>query len=103
MCDKVSAWIHRRPAGCLGVRRSRRQNQGPRRTNARLAAYKRRDYMGQGMSNFEPLFDRWASRVRRRLALRHLLTGAALGAVLALVPAGIAWKMRHGKLRPYAA
>lgn len=55
------------------------------------------------MSNFEPLFDRWASRVRRRLALRHMLTGAALGAVLALVPAGVAWKMRHGKLRPYAA
>ena len=55
------------------------------------------------MSNFEPLFDRWASRVRRRLALRHMLTGAALGAVLALVPAAVAWKMRHGKLRPFAA
>ena len=54
-------------------------------------------------SSFEPLFDRWAARVRRRLALRHILTGAALGALVALVPAGIAWKLRHGKLRPYAA
>ena len=32
-----------------------------------------------------------------------MLTGAALGALLALIPAGVAWKMRHGKLRPYAA
>lgn len=53
--------------------------------------------------SFEPLFKRWASRVRARLALRHMLTGAALGAILALVPAGLAWKMRQGKLRPYAA
>jgi hypothetical protein len=54
-------------------------------------------------SSFEPLFDRWASRVRRRLALRHVLTGAAFGALLAVIPAGIAWKLRHGSLRPYAA
>src|SRR6185312_12887443 len=54
-------------------------------------------------SNFESLFDRWAGRVRRRLAIRRLLTGAALGAVVALVPAGVAWKMRAGKIRPYAA
>ena len=54
-------------------------------------------------SSFEPSFDRWASRVRRRLALRHVLTGAALGALLALVPAALAWKLRHGQWRPYAA
>src|SRR5512143_1862871 len=52
---------------------------------------------------FEPLFQRWAARVRRRLALRHMLTGAAIGAAIAVVPAGIAWQTRHGSYRPFAA
>lgn len=48
---------------------------------------------------FAPLFRRWARRVRARLALRHALTGAALGLALAMVPAALAWRTRHGALR----
>ncbi|HSQ66173.1 MAG TPA: hypothetical protein VLM85_23285, partial [Polyangiaceae bacterium] len=54
-------------------------------------------------ARFEALFQRWAGRVRWRLALRHLLTGAAIGAAIAVIPAGIAWKTRHGTYRPFAA
>jgi hypothetical protein len=55
-----------------------------------------------GDARFAPLFARWAARVRRRLALRHALTGAAIGLAVAMVPAAAAWKTRHGALRPYA-
>jgi hypothetical protein len=40
--------------------------------------------------------------VRGRLALRSVLTGAALGLALATIPALIAWKTRHGELRRWA-
>jgi hypothetical protein len=51
---------------------------------------------------FHPLFERWARRVRARLATRHALTGAAIGLAIAILPAGVAWKTRHGSLRPFA-
>jgi hypothetical protein len=50
-------------------------------------------------ARFHPLFERWARRVRARLALRHALTGAAIGLLLAMIPAAVAWKTRHGALR----
>ena len=53
-------------------------------------------------NRFHPLFETWARRVRGRLALRHALTGAAIGLLLATIPAAIAWKTRHGTLRPLA-
>jgi hypothetical protein len=52
---------------------------------------------------FRPLFTRWARRVRNRLALREALTGLAIALAVAVVLAGIAWRTRHGDLRPYAA
>jgi hypothetical protein len=52
---------------------------------------------------FHPLFERWARAVRGRLLARRLLTGLALGLALSLVPAAIAWKTRHGALRPLCA
>src|SRR3989442_15809750 len=55
-----------------------------------------------GDARFTPLFARWAARVRRRLAVRHALTGAAIGLAIAIVPAAVAWKTRHGAWRPYA-
>jgi hypothetical protein len=55
-----------------------------------------------GDKRFHPLFERWARRVRGRLATRHALTGAAIGLAIAIVPAGVAWKTRHGSLRPFA-
>lgn len=53
-----------------------------------------------GEPRFQPLFDRWAGRVRRRLLVRRVLTGLALGLALAVVPAVVAWRTRHGALRP---
>src|SRR5260221_7862660 len=53
-------------------------------------------------ARFHPLFESWARRVRARLALRHALTGAALGLIIGLGLAGLAWKTRHGQLRWYA-
>jgi len=54
-------------------------------------------------ARFRPLFERWARRVRARLALRYALTGAAVGLAFAVVAAAAAWKTRHGALRAYAA
>ena len=54
-------------------------------------------------ARFRPLFERWARRVRARLALRHALTGAAAGLAIAVIAAGAAWKTRHGALRRYTA
>src|SRR5258706_12180169 len=56
----------------------------------------------RGDASFGALFARWARRVRRRLALRHALTGTAIGLAIAIVPAAVAWKTRHGGFRPYA-
>lgn len=41
--------------------------------------------------------------MRRRLALRTAMTGAAIGLAIAVLPACVAWKVRRGELRPYAA
>jgi hypothetical protein len=52
---------------------------------------------------FHPLFEQWAGRVRRRLLLRRVLTGLAVGLAFAVIPAAVAWKTRHGSLRPLCA
>lgn len=52
---------------------------------------------------FRALFDRWARRVRARLALRHVLTGAAIGVVVGAGASAALWKTRHGSLRPLGA
>jgi hypothetical protein len=52
---------------------------------------------------FHPLFEHWAGAVRRRLVARRALTGLALGLALAVIPALVAWKTRHGALRPLCA
>ncbi|WP_394850701.1 hypothetical protein LZC95_24990 [Pendulispora brunnea] len=51
---------------------------------------------------FHALFERWARRVRTRLALRRMLAGAAIGLAVALIPAAIGWKMRWADLRLWA-
>ena len=52
---------------------------------------------------FRKSFDRWAKRVRRRLALEHVLTGAAVGMVVGAGACAAAWQTRHGDLRPFTA
>jgi hypothetical protein len=52
---------------------------------------------------FRKSFDRWATRVRRRLALDYVLTGAAAGMVLGAAACAAAWQTRHGDLRPFTA
>ncbi|HEY8038550.1 MAG TPA: hypothetical protein VIF15_02100 [Polyangiaceae bacterium] len=54
-------------------------------------------------SRFHPLFERWARSVRSRLLARRVLTGLAVGLALAVIPALVAWKTRHGALRPLCA
>src|SRR6266446_4666831 len=51
------------------------------------------------MKSFERQFSQWAGRVRRRLALRRILTGVALGLSLGLVPAAIGWQLRNENVR----
>jgi hypothetical protein len=51
-------------------------------------------------AHFRPGFERWAGRVRGRLAARRVLTGAALGLVVALAAAALAWRTGRGPLRP---
>lgn len=60
--------------------------------------------MAQGpvLRGFHPLFERWARRVRGRLALRQALTGAAIGLVLSLILAAVGWKTRHAEVRSLA-
>ncbi|MFT3773882.1 MAG: hypothetical protein QM820_51595 [Minicystis sp.] len=53
--------------------------------------------------SFRPLFERWARRVRARLALRHVLTGAAVGLVVGAGASAALWQTRHGGLRPAGA
>ncbi len=52
---------------------------------------------------FQPLFKRWSRRIRARLALRHVLTGAALGLLLGAGASAAAWRTRHDLLRPAGA
>ncbi len=68
-----------------------------------MAEQKGRAPGGSEAARFRPLFARWARRVRNRLAFREALTGFALALAVSVVLAGIAWKTRHGDLRPYAA
>ena len=52
---------------------------------------------------FRDAFKSFAGRVRRRLALERMLSGAAVGLVLGAGAAGAAWQTRHGALRPWMA
>lgn len=54
-------------------------------------------------TSFRKSFNRWASRIRRRLALEHVLTGAAVGMVIGAGACAAAWQLRHGDLRPFTA
>src|SRR5262249_2266101 len=49
---------------------------------------------------FRPLFERWAGRVRARLALGPVIGGAALGLLLGAGVSAMLWQTRHGALRP---
>ncbi|HMY15198.1 MAG TPA: hypothetical protein PKA58_02665 [Polyangium sp.] len=51
--------------------------------------------------SFRDIFRRFSGRVRRRLALERVLTGAALGLVLGTAASAAAWQTRHGALRPW--
>jgi hypothetical protein len=53
--------------------------------------------------SFRPLFERWSRRVRARLALRHVLTGAAVGLLVGAGATAALWRTRHGALRPLGA
>ncbi len=55
------------------------------------------------VARFHPLFESWARRVRTRLLARRVLTGAAVGLALAVLPALLAWRTGHGALRPLCA
>jgi len=55
------------------------------------------------VARFHPLFESWARRVRTRLLARRVLTGAAVGLALAVLPALVAWRTGHGALRPLCA
>ncbi len=52
---------------------------------------------------FRASFDRWARRVRARLAAERVLTGAAAGLVVGALATGALWYTRHGQLRPLGA
>src|SRR5690349_10933437 len=54
-------------------------------------------------AGFRAAFDRWSGRVRARLALRRVLTGAAVGLLVGAGGAAAAWHFRQGNLRPIAA
>ena len=54
-------------------------------------------------SGFRSSFARWSRRVRARLALGHILTGAALGLLVGAGATAAAWKTRNGPLRPGGA
>lgn len=53
--------------------------------------------------SFREVFRRFSGRVRRRLALERVLTGAALGLVLGTAASAAAWQTRHGSWRPWMA
>jgi hypothetical protein len=50
-------------------------------------------------NRFDPLFAKSARGVRSRLALRHALSGAALGLVVALAASAAAWRIGKAELR----
>jgi hypothetical protein len=52
---------------------------------------------------FRASFERWSRRVRSRLALSKVLTGAAIGLVIGAGLSVAAWQTRHGDLRPSGA
>ncbi|MDC0741378.1 hypothetical protein [Polyangium mundeleinium] len=52
---------------------------------------------------FRDAFRSFAGRVRRRLALERMLSGAALGLVIGAGATAAAWQTRHGALRPWMA
>jgi hypothetical protein len=54
-------------------------------------------------SSFRAAFNRWSRRVRARLALDMVLTGAAAGMVVGAGACAAAWQTRHGDLRPFTA
>jgi len=54
-------------------------------------------------TGFKPSFARWSRRVRARLALGHVLTGAAVGLLIGAGATAVAWKTRNGPLRPGGA
>ena len=54
-------------------------------------------------SGFRSSFARWSRRVRARLALGHVLTGAAVGLLVGAGATAAAWKTRNGPLRPGGA
>ena len=51
---------------------------------------------------FSSTFARWARRIRGRIALRRLLTGAAIGLGAGALAAALLWWARLGPLRPWA-
>jgi hypothetical protein len=54
-------------------------------------------------SGFRTSFKRWSRRVRARLALKHVLTGAAIGLLVGAGASAALWKTRQGPLRPSGA
>jgi len=54
-------------------------------------------------SKFREAFSKWATRVRRRLSMGVILTGAAAGMAIGAGGAAAAWKLRQGPLRPWTA
>ena len=54
-------------------------------------------------SGFRSSFTRWSRRVRARLALGYILTGAAVGLLVGAGATAAAWKTRNGPLRPGGA
>ena len=52
---------------------------------------------------FRAGFQRWSLRVRSRLALSNVLTGAAIGLLIGAGVSVAAWQTRHGSLRPSGA
>lgn len=57
----------------------------------------------ESTTGFRPSFARWSRRVRARLALGHVLTGAAVGLLVGAGATAAAWSTRHGSLRPGGA
>lgn len=59
--------------------------------------------MSNDSGKFHKQFERWARSVRTRITLRHVLTGLAVGALIAVIAALGAWRTRHGTWRPWMA
>ncbi|AUX47206.1 hypothetical protein SOCE26_087180 [Sorangium cellulosum] len=55
------------------------------------------------LRSFSAAFALWSRRVRRRLALERILTGAAAGMALGAAGAAAAWQSGNGALRPWMA